>query len=130
MKLLDNGSVNGIVTANNMLYLTDPKSGILSMIDYSGNNEKVIVESDDFTEPATITVVPKSGDVYVAHNSYPNSISRVSPSGEVTFIVSPSSKPSSLAVDPTTDALYYTDERNTLIKRLAPGLSGLGLLRL
>ena len=126
VKLLDNGSVNGIAAANNMLYLTDPKSGILSKIDYSGNNEQVIVESDDFTEPTAVTVVSKTGEIYVAHNSYPNKISRVSPSGEVTF-VSSSSNPSSLAVDPETGVLYYTDERDTLVKRLAPGMSGYSL---
>ena len=104
-----------------MIYCSDPKSGILSQMDYSGNNMRVMVESDDFTEPTALTAVLSTGDVYVSHNSYPNKISKVSSSGKVSFVVSPATKPSSMAVDPVTGALYYTDERNTLVKRLATG---------
>ena len=90
-------------------------------MDYSGNNARIMVESDDFLEPTALTVIPRTGDLYVSHNSYPNAISRVSSSGKVTFIVSPKTKPSSLAVDPSTGVLYYTDEKDTLVKRLVPG---------
>lgn len=122
-KISDNGSVYGLATANNLLYFTDPKSGILAEMDYSGNNYRVIVERDDFLEPTTLTVNPSTREVFVAHNSYPNAISRVFREGRVTQMLSPSNKPAGLAVDPATGDLYFTDERDTLVRRLVPGSS-------
>ena len=117
----DNGTVYGIAASNSLLYFTDPKSGILAEMDHSGNNHRVIVNREDFQEPTTLTVNPHTGELYVVHESFPAVISRVSRDGHVTEMVIPATKPAGLAVDPATGVLYYTDERDTLIRRLAPG---------
>ena len=103
----------------NRLYYTDTYEGTVNVMDYAGNDHRVLAEA--LEAPGAVAV--SSGGVYFIHSSYPRQISRVTgqDNSEVVDVVSTESDPLTLLVQPYSEDVYYTDNENTQIKRLPSG---------
>ena len=109
------GTVGGLAVRYGRLYYTDTYEGTVNTIDYAGGDHQTLVDS--LEAPGAVAV--KSNGVHFVHASYPRQISRVDGAGVVSDVVNlEEGDPRTLLVQPSTEVLYFTDNKNTQIKRL------------
>ena len=105
-----------MATNVNSLYYTDVMDDKVFKMDYNGNN---LSNSTLKSQVSLLSTQPGSEEFYYSWDWYPTFISR---SSDPAVLAIPSTPPAAMTLNPASGAVYYLDEKNTVVKKKIPGV--------